>query len=135
MIYLYNYLYNNVVSDLASLFTSKTTIHILRTLSEQFKGLPLRHIAVLVDLPVFSVQRSLQQLSQKKIVTKKIRGRYALFTLNPRHPSYQFILEIFSLERQHQKHHPSDGLNRTARDVLQFCVDSATLFENVKGLT
>lgn len=118
--------------DLSEIFSSRATTKILQTLNQQQSAIPLRHIAYLSGLPLFSVQRALKQLVQKKIIKRKNKNNYSLFTLNPSHPCYVFLSKIFVLENQYKIHAKSKSFNKIAQNVILFCADAGYLLNQAK---
>ena len=115
--------------DLASLFSSKARTKILRTLHYQSQALPLRHIALLADVPVFSIQRALNQLLSEKIIHKKIKNQYTLYSLNKNHPCSNLLSLIFVLEEKALLQTKAPQYHNKAIISLNFSAAAIHLFQ------
>ena len=121
--------------DLASIFSSKARLRVLRTLTHQSASLPLRHIASLSETPLFSVQRVLQQLAEEKMVFKKRKGRYTLFSLNRNHLFFSFLIRMFDLETSNRIAFSSEGYDQKAKRLLEFSHSARGLLQEARSWT
>ncbi len=118
--------------DLAEIFSSKARTKVLRTLYYQAEPIPLRHVATISDLPVFSIQCALKALVGEKIIKRKKRKKYTLFSLNEDHPCYQFLSKVFHLEMTSCLQADSDQYHKKAKSVLAFAASARRLFRQIK---
>ncbi len=117
--------------DFTQIFASKARIKTLRTLYYQESPLPLRHVAVLSQMPLFSVQRVLNQMVAEKMVSQKKQKNYRLFSLNRKHQSYPFLAGLFELEMKNQIPARHD---KKAHNLLDFIMNAQELIMEAKGI-
>lgn len=110
------------------IFSSVSKVKILRTLFLQDKPIPLRHIAYMSELPVFSVQTGIQSLLSDDMVNKTVEDKYVLFELNKTSPFYDVLKQIFIIEIQSRISRESENYNDRARQVLEFVNDANDVF-------
>lgn len=114
------------------ILTSKAKIVILRTLYFQPAAIPLRHIAYLSDLPIFSVQRALTSLLGDRIVSKSKRGNNVLFELNRKNPLYQTLEQFFMIEINNRIVAESKTYYQKAKAALDFANAANILFKRAR---
>lgn len=118
--------------DLATIFSSKAKIKTLRILYYQPKPIPLRHIAYLSGLPVYSIQRALKQLLENKIIKKAKKGRNQLFSIIKDSPSYKFLSQTFKLETNIRLNQRSSVYQQKAKSALDFADSAYMFFKDLK---
>ncbi len=96
--------------------------------------LPLRHIAYIAQLPVFSVQYALLQLHKQKIIVKKKHKRFALFKLNPNHPYVDLLAQLFEADTALQLQSDAKTYTNDARQALQFIHSAQAVFRKIKSV-
>lgn len=121
--------------DMAEIFSSKARISILRVLSCQAEPLKLRHIAVLANYPIYSIQRALNQLKKEKLIHKKKERQYRLYSLNQGHPHYSFIGALFELETKNRILWNSQRYEQKATSALEFANSALRLFKGADTWT
>lgn len=119
--------------DIAHIFSSRARAKVLRTLYYQEAPLPLRQVAYLAQMPLFSIQRVLKQMAEEKLVTRKKQKQYRLFSLNRTHAFYSFLAELFDLERRYDASFLSSRFDRKAKNLLDFVSATRDLFRNMKA--
>lgn len=129
---MYKILYTFYMIDLATIFSSMPRIRILRTLYQARGPLPLRQISCLSSLPLFSVQRTLKQLREEKIIGRKEKKPYVFFELNENYPAYRLLAELFHLEDKHRIADQANRLHRKALSVLDFAGSASDFLGPVK---
>lgn len=129
---MYNYLYNNCMQNLLSLFSSKAKVDALRVLVRQTHPIALRHIAALTNSPLFSIQRALSSLVDEHILIRQESGTYVLFGMNPRHPFYAHLIQLFDLEADCQIAQTAHQYDTKARRSLNFSRTARKLFRGVR---
>jgi len=131
---MYNILYNKIAMfDLSQIFSSKARTKILMTLFQQDQPIPLRHVAYLCEIPVYSVQCALKQLTREKIVFRKRDGRHLLFGLNKQNPNYSFLAGIFLFAVNFKVRARAENYSKRASSTLKFISSSREFFKKVKG--
>src|SRR3990167_866430 len=120
------------MGSLDSIFSSVAKIKILRTLCRQSLPLSLRRIAAVSELPVFSVQRALQQLQDEKWVVRKKAQNRVLFLLNSRHEAYDFIHAVFDLEIHRHLEMRTHQYTAKAKAALTFADSAQNFFRKTK---
>lgn len=118
--------------DVATLLASKARLEVLQVLVCQGAPLPLRHIAALSRSPLFSVQRALNQLVDKRVLIRKEKGAYVLFSLNQKHESHSFLVQLFDLVRRSRITSLSAGYREPARRSLDFSRSTRGLFKRAR---
>lgn len=120
------------MSDLTDIFSSKASVKVLRFLSFQSQPVPLRHISDLTDLPVYSVQHCLRALLIEEFITEKKKGQYRLFSLNQKHKSYDFLIDVFRLETSYRIRSFSKTNQKTASKVMELCDSTWKILKKAK---
>lgn len=115
-----------------SLFSSRARFRVLRTLYYQNKPLPLRQVASISQMPVYSIQRALKQMVEEGLLIRKKKKHYRLFLLNKAHDHYPFLAQLFDLERRHSLSLFSNRFHQKARNLLDFVDQANRLFAKVK---
>lgn len=118
--------------DIASLFSSKSRLDVLRVLAHQTAPLALRHIAALSDSPLFSVQRALAQLVKEEILIRQKKGRYVFFSMNEHHPFHTFLTRFFDLEMRSRLALLADSYSKKAQSSLDFSSTARELFKGAR---
>lgn len=118
--------------NISDIFTSKARVRILRTLAFQGEPLPLRHIAAVSDLPVFSVQNAAQSLTADGILLKTERENNVLFELDKNSEIYDLLLQIFLLEARYRISKEARKNFRKAARVLEFANSASAIFRSAK---
>ena len=118
--FIYKLLYINTMKNMSAIFTSKARVKILRTLCFQEQAIPLRHLAYLSDLPVFSVQNALKAFVSEGLIVRTERDNNVLFELNPSDVFYPLMRQIFHLETGYHIRSEAKKYFAKAAQVLQF---------------
>ena len=119
--------------DIATLFSSKARTKVLQTLHLSHSPVALRHIALLADIPVYSVQQALKQLLQEQVIKKKKQSPYVLYFTNPDHASYDLLRDIFVLERKKRRQTTLKQRQQKARQALEFASSAQEFFYEVRS--
>lgn len=135
MIFKYKYLYNKIMPGITSLFSSKARLDVLRVLVCQTTPLPLRHVATLSGSSLFSVQRALRQLVDEKILIRRKKGPYVLFSLNEQNAFHSFLIRFFDLETKSRVALLADRYREKAQRSLDFSHSAQELFKGVRSWT
>lgn len=114
------------------IFTSKARGRILRTLYFQHQPTPLRHVALISDLPVYSVQNALDSLLTEEIVCRHEKGNNVLFELNKHHPLYSILEQLFITEAKTRIRMTAELLPHKARQSLEFANTTKTLLHHTR---
>lgn len=129
-LFLYKLLYNIYVKTTFDIFSSKARGRILRTLYFQHNPTPLRHVALISDLPVYSVQKALDSLLTEAIVCRHEKGNNVLFELNKHHPLYAILEQLFITEMKTRLRINAEKLHQKARQSLKFANTTKTLLRH-----
>lgn len=129
---LYKLLYNIYMQDISDIFTSKARVKILRTLYFQLQPTPLRHIAYISDLPIFSVQNATKSLLSDKIINKREKENYILFELNKKHPLYTVLEQFFIIEINNRISREAQTYFQKAKQALEFANAANIIFTYAK---
>lgn len=116
------------------IFTSRARGRILRTLYFQKTPIPLRHVALISDLPVYSVQNALTSLQDEKLVHRFDMGNNALFELNPHHPLHPILTQLFVTETNAQIRESAALFQHKAKHCLNFASSTQKLLRRAKGV-
>lgn len=114
------------------IFSSKARGRILRTLYFQHRPTPLRHIALISDLPVYSVQKALDSLLTEEIVCRHEKGNNVLFELNKHHPLYSILEQLFITEAKTRIRMAAAMLPNKARHSLEFASAAKILLNHTR---
>jgi hypothetical protein len=118
--------------DLATYFSSRAKVTCLEVLCRHFSPLPLRHVAYLCNLPVFSIQRALADLTETGIVVRKKREHSVLYAMNRKHPHFRLFSKLFHfLDEELLKERP-EGYHASARHALAFASESREIYSHRK---
>lgn len=120
------------MNDIFDIFTSKARVKILRTLYFQLQAIPLRHIAYMSDLPIFSVQNAVKSLLNDKIISETKEVNYVLFELNRRNPFYALLEQFFIIEINNRICMEAKTYYQKARQALEFANAANTIFKRAK---
>ena len=129
---MYNILYSINVDNIFDIFSSKARVKILRTLYFQPQPIPLRHIAYISDIPVFSVQTAIILLLDEKMLNRTEKGNYVLFELNRDHPLYAVLEQFFIIELQNRIQTESKTYCHKAKLLLEFVNSANIIFQRTK---
>lgn len=114
------------------ILTSKAKIVILRTLYFQPAAIPLRHIAYLSNLPVFSVQRALASLLESGMVCRSERDNNVLFELDRDNSLYPTMEQFFIIEMKDRIANEAKTHFKKAKAALDFANAANILFKRVR---
>ena len=114
------------------ILTSKARVLILRTLYFQPAAVPLRYIAYLSDLPVFSVQRALASLLEDGMVCRSESGNNVLFELNKDNPLYPTMEQFFLIEMKDRIANEARSHFKKAKAALEFADAANILFKSAR---
>lgn len=114
------------------IFTSKARGRVLRTLYFQHRPAPLRHVALISDLPVYSVQKALDSLLAEEIVHRHEKENNVLFELNKHHPLYSILEQLFITEAKTRIRLAAALLPHRARHSLEFASAAKTLLNHTR---
>lgn len=114
------------------IFSSKSRVKILRTLFFQPQAIPLRHIAYISDLPIFSVQNAVKSLLNDKMITKIVKENYVLFELNKKNSLYTVIEQIFLIEIDNRICMEAKTYYQKAKRALEFASAANIIFKHAK---
>lgn len=114
------------------IFTSRAKAVILRTLYFQPGAIPLRHIAYLSNISLFSVQRALTSLLNDGIVHRSKRDNNILFELNKINPLYPTLAQFFTIEANNRIAVEAKTYYRKARAALEFAHAAHILFRRAR---
>jgi len=129
---LYKILYNISVKDIFDILTSRARVKILRTLYFQLQPIPLRHIAYISDLPIFSVQNAIKSLSGDGIVNRRNSDNCVLFELNKKDPLYPVLEQFFIIEINNRIFTEAKTYYQKARQTLEFANAANIIFRHAK---
>ncbi len=117
---------------LLNAISSKTKSKVLRTLYYAQDFVALRQLASLSKLPVFSVQYALKDLSNDNLVLRAKSKNLTLFKLDPRHPYYHPLSELFEADTKMQLQIRAKSYKFEAKRALDFAHSFNQLFRKVK---
>lgn len=117
---------------MTAIFSSRARSRVLRVLHNQEEPVPLRHVAYLAQMPVFSIQRALQQLVEENLVIQKRKKRFRLFSLNRNHLYHSFLSRLFDVERRCQAEEVQGRYDQRAKGLLDFVASARNLFKTAK---
>lgn len=132
LVFLYKILYNIYMKSIFDILTSKAKVMILRTLYFQEQAIPLRHVSLISDLPVFSVQNAIDSLLSEKLVDKTEKDNNVLFELNKKHPLYDILEQFFIIEINNRIRLEAASFYRKAKQALRFASDANIIFKRAK---
>ena len=127
---MYNLLYTFSMNSLDSLFSSTAKVRILRALFSSSQAFSLRQLARLCQIPVFSVQKALQQLVAADVVKTAKVGHKLFCSPNPKYFSGRLLRTIFVLERNDGLQKRADQYSARAKSALQFASTAHDFFHN-----
>lgn len=125
-------LYDNIMLNIFDIFTSKARVKVLRTLAFQVEAMPLRLIASVSDLPVFSVQNALNSLCLDGVVIRTAKENNVLFELNKTSDMYELLMQFFILEANYQISREAKKNFQKAARVLAFASSAGAIFQSAK---
>lgn len=118
--------------DFSTIFSSRAKYLVLRVLALHTQPVPLRHVAYLAELPVFSVQVALKQLMKDRLIKRNEKKSFVVFKLNQMHVCSEFIKKVFMLEREMLFEKPTIHDHERAQSTLVFADEMIELFAKVK---
>ncbi len=114
------------------IFTSKAKVVVLQTLYFQEQPIPLRHLAEISNLPIYSVQNATCQLLDDELIIKIEEGNNTLFKLNKDHPLYNTLEQIFIIEMKDRIALNANSFEQKARRALEFINTTNVIFKHAK---
>lgn len=114
------------------IFTSKSRAVILQTLFFQKRPIPLRHISSISDIPIFSVQNAVNSLLNENLISKTEEDNNVLFELNKKHPLYNVLEQIFTIEMSARIRLEAKQFCQKAKQVLEFANAVGIIFKCTK---
>ena len=120
------------MESIFDILTSKAKVVILRTLYFQPAAIPLRQIAYLSDLQIFSVQRALTSLLDDGMVCRSERGNNVLFELNRKNPLYPTLEQFFMIEMNNRIVAEAKSYCQKAKASLDFANAADILFKRAR---
>lgn len=121
------------MESIFDILTSKAKVVILRTLYFQPAPVPLRHIAYLSDLPVFSVQRALASLLENGMICRSEKANNVLFELNRENALYPTMEQFFLIEMKDRIVAEAKTNYKKAKAALDFANAANILFKRARG--
>jgi hypothetical protein len=115
--------------EFSDLFSSKAKFNVLRMLFLQSLPISLRQIAMISNVGLYSVQRSLNQLVHDGIVLQKRSGQYRLFRLDPKNIYFDVLSRIFEIEISSRIQFQRQRWQSKAKAALLFSSSAIQLFE------
>lgn len=129
---LYKLLYIIRVNDVFDILSSRARALVLKTLFLQSNAIPLRHIAYISGLAVFSVQKAVAGLLADDVIRRRDAGNRTLFELDRDAPFYPLLQQFFIAEINHRIMTESRALGEKARSALELASSAVTLFRRAK---
>lgn len=129
---LYKILHTFRMQNTWDIFSSKARARILRALYCQTQPIPLRHVALLTDLPVYSVQNALTSLVEEQLLLRTEVAHNVLFELNRVHPLYSILESLFVAEMTAQIQINAATLHHKAQQILAFANAANTMLRRAK---
>lgn len=120
------------MNNFIDIFSSKARVRILRTLYFQPQAIPLRHIAYISDLPVFSVQNAVGSLLEDEIINSLKKDNCVLFKLNKSSPFYTVLEQFFTIEINNRIRMEAKTFYQKAREALAFADAANIIFRHAK---
>ncbi len=114
------------------IFSSKAKIKILRTLYYQCDPIPLRQIAYISGLAVFSVQHALKQLEKDHLILKRKKHKHTVYEINRKSAYYNFLNNLFLIEMKHTISTRAEHYHKKAHKTLLFIQSTLNLFQTIK---
>lgn len=120
------------MDNVFDIFSSLARVKILRTLYFQAVPIPLRHIAYISGLPVFSVQNAVKSLTDDEIIGRSEKGNYVLFEINRNNPFYEVLKQFFIIELNNRIRMEAKKSYHKARQALEFANAADIIFSHAK---
>lgn len=120
------------MKNIFDIFTSRARGMILRTLYFQELPIPLRHVALISDLPIFSVQNAVTALTDEKIIIKTEKDNNVLFELNKEHPLHNILEQFFVIELNARICLEARSFYQKAKQTLKFANAANVIFKRAK---
>ena len=120
------------MNTIFDILTSRAKVIVLRTLYFQPAATPLRHIACLSDVPIFSVQNALTSLMDSGIVIRSKRDNNVLFELNRKSPAYNALEQLFIVELNNRITAEANTYYQKAKAALKFADAAHILFRRAR---
>lgn len=118
---------------LSQIIASKAKLQVLRTLYYSKNFMPLRHIAYISDLPVFSVQYSVLDLQKQRVILKKKHKNFSLFKLNTEHPYFSLLAELFKADTALRLQAHAKTYKKQVAPTIKFIHSAQNIFKKVKS--
>lgn len=120
------------MSELIDLFSSRAQSRVLQTLSLQFDSIPLRQLAELSDVPLFSVQRVAQNLINLNVIIESRENNLRLFKLNPRSEYHDCFRSLFKKMTEFKIKKNATRYKKKPQKALEFSQSAHDLIQNAK---
>ena len=120
------------MKDLIEIFSSKAKLSTLLILYRQSIPIPLRHIAHIADIPVYSVQNALRELIKLGVVRKKKSGKYVLLCLNREHPIYEILAILARAISSYDLRSQANKYKKKAISALEFSSSAGEFFNDLR---
>lgn len=104
----------------------------MRTLYFQPQAIPLRHIAYLSSLPIFSVQHAIKSLLESRILHKREEGNNVLFEINRKSLLYATLEQFFIIELNNRIVAEAKTYYQKAKAVLNFANTANALLKRAR---
>lgn len=118
--------------DWTDYFSSKAKVKVLETICRHASPLPLRHVAYLAELPIYSVQCALTDLHKKRVLLRTQRKRSVLYTLNANHTDAPFLLSLFQFIEKRLLARRTTSYTRSAQNALAFAAEAREIYVSRK---
>lgn len=125
-------LYTLIMNSIFDIFSSPAKAKILNVLYFQVQPIPLRHIAYISGLPVFSVQNAVRSLLDDELINKSEEDNYVLFELNKVNPFYDILRQFFIIEVNNRICMGAKTYYQKAKQVLEFANAAYIIFRCAK---
>lgn len=106
--------------DLSRILSSQARFRVLESLHTLNGRARIRHIEKLTQLAIHSVQVALQRLVAEKVILKSGRKPHPLYALNPRHPAYEILNNVFNLIKAASLRQRARKFDKAAESSLAF---------------
>jgi hypothetical protein len=120
------------MDELLEILSSKAKLSVLLVLYRQSLPIPLRHIAHIAEIPVYSVQNALKELLKSGAISKKKSGNYLLICLNREHPIYEILEGLAEAISHYHMKMNSEKFARKAISSLAFSSSAKDLFNGIR---
>lgn len=121
------------MDSLDSLFSSTAKVRLLRVIFSSNHSFNLRQLASICNLPVFSVQKALQQLADQNVIIMAKAGNKLLSVPNRQHSQAQLMRAVFMLEKKEALQKRAVNYSFRAKNALRFASEARTFFNRVRS--